>query len=97
MAHETMADSEGFLENLTGRDVVLDMASPYVHIGKLNGLDERYFELLDADAHDLRDTGTTRELYVLESKRHGPRPNRKRVLVRRDEVVSISALDDVLD
>ena len=47
--------------------------------------------------HDLRDSTTTRELYVLDSKRHGTRSNRTRVLVRREEIVSLSALDDVIE
>ena len=46
--------------------------------------------------HDLRDTKTTRELYVLDSRRYGIRSNRDRVLVRLDEVVSQSALTDVI-
>lgn len=79
-----------------GRVVVLDIASQYVVLGTLAGHDERYFTLTKADVHDLRDTNTTRELYVLEARRHGVNPNRKQVLVRREEVVSLSALDDVI-
>ena len=85
------------LDELTGRDVVLDASSPYVYVGTLVGRDHRYLILDNADVHDLRDTTTTRELYVLQSKRHGIRANRKRVLVRREEIVSLSALDDVLE
>ena len=46
--------------------------------------------------HDLRDTTTTRELYVIDSRRLGIRTNRERVLVRLEEIVSLSALDDVI-
>ncbi len=81
---------------LQGQTVVLDMASRYVYVGTLAGQDDRYFELTNADVHDLRDTNTTRELYVLEARRHGVHPNRNRVLVRREEVVSLSALNDVV-
>ncbi|MCH8244092.1 MAG: hypothetical protein IH897_16000 [Planctomycetes bacterium] len=59
-------------------------------LGSLNQI------LEDADVHDLRDTTTTRELYVVEAKRLGIHANRQRVLVRRDEVASLAALDDVL-
>ena len=83
-------------ETLKGREVVLDAISPYVILGRLTGEDHRYLLLEDADVHDLRDTKTTRELYVVESKRHGIRANRRRVWVRRDEIVSISALDEVI-
>ena len=80
-----------------GRPVVLDVASPYVFAGTLVAVEPHYFVLDDADVHDLRDTATTRELYVLDTKRHGVRSNRKRVLVRREEVVSFSALDDIIE
>lgn len=88
---------EALFESLVGRDVVLDVNGLYVYLGALVGRDLHYLVLENADVHDLRDTSTTREQYVLESRRHGISGNRRRVLVRRDEVVSISALEDVLE
>ena len=85
------------IDALVGREVVLDVSSRFVFVGLLARYDEHHFVLEQADVHDLRDTATTREVYVLDSKRHGVRANRARVLVRRDEVVSLSALDDVLE
>lgn len=85
------------LAPLMGRVVVLDVSSPYIYLGTLAGQDHRYLILELADVHDLRDTNTTRELYVLEARRHGVHHNRKRVLVRREDVVSVSALDDVVE
>lgn len=84
-----------FFEKLIGHEVVLDVIAPYVYLGTLTGYDERYFVLEQADVHDLRDTSTIRELYVLDSRRYGIRTNRDRVLVKRDEIVSLSALADV--
>jgi hypothetical protein len=84
-------------DSLVGRPVVLDASSPYVYVGRLAGRDQRYLILEDADVHDMRDSTTTRELYVLDSKRHGIRANRRRVLVRQEEVVSLSALEDVIE
>lgn len=84
------------LQALEGRQVVLDVASPYVYVGTLAGADDMYLILTDADVHDLRDSNTTREAYVHESSIHGVGANRRRVLVRRGEIVSISALDDVV-
>ena len=89
--------SDGLLETLLGREVVLDLSSRYVCIGTLTGRDATFLVLENADMHDLRDTTTTRELYVLDAKRHGINSNRRQVLVRRDEVVSFSALEDVLE
>lgn len=77
--------------------VVLDMASPYVYVGRFIGERHGYYVLEEADAHDLRDTSTTRERYVLDSRRHGVRTNRQRVFVDARQVVAISRLDEVLD
>lgn len=91
-----MDPTDSALEKLVGREVVVDVSSQYVYLGKLTGCDAKYLVLEQADVHDLRDTTTTRELYVIDSKRFGIRTNRERVLVRIGEVVSVSALDDVV-
>jgi len=80
---------------LWGHQVVLDMAAPYVFVGLLAGEDSQYLILEDADAHDLRDTSTTRDLYVLDCRRHGIQANRKRVFVQKIQIVSLSKLEDV--
>lgn len=84
------------LEQLRGREVVIDAVSPFVYLGTLAGYDHKYLVLEQADAHDLRDSHTNRENYVVESRRHGIRPNRDKIYVRLAEVVSISALADVV-
>ena len=84
------------LEKLRGKVVVLDLAARWVYLGTLTGWDGVHLVLSGADAHDLRDTATTREMYVLEAARHGVAPNRKTALVRRDAVVGLSRLKDVL-
>lgn len=90
-----MTEDRSLLTDYFNREVVLDLTSPYVILGTLVGEDHRYLVLREADVHDLRDTSTTRDLYLVECRRHGVRPNRTSVLVRKDEVVSISALEDV--
>lgn len=80
-----------------GREVVVDVTSEFVFVGTLVGEDDRYIILTNADVHDLRDTRTNRELYVLDSKVHGPRANRRRVLVSRSQVVCLSLLEDVIE
>lgn len=88
---------EGVPAELIGRNVVLDLASPYVCVGVLEGADHRYLVLTQADLHDLRDSKTTREHYLVQCQRVGVRVNRQRVYVRREEIVSLSALEDVVD
>ena len=60
-------------------------------------MDETFYELKNADLHDLRDTDTSRENYVAASVATGIKRNRKRVLVARRDVVAMSLLDDVTE
>jgi hypothetical protein len=85
------------LDELLNCKVVLDLSSTYVCLGKFVRYDEHFVELKNADIHDLRDTETTRELYIADSVATGIKRNRKRLLVRRSEVVAISRLEDVVD
>jgi len=91
-----MEPNDSRFSEFRGQVVVLDVASPYIYLGTLAGWDTLYFHLVDADVHDIRDTNTTRELYLVDARRLGINANRKLVLVRRDDVVSLSRLDDVL-
>jgi hypothetical protein len=83
--------------DLIGETIVIDLRSRYVALGTLQRADELYLELKNADMHDLRDTDTTRELYVAESLATGIKRNRKRVFVVREEIVAIARLDEVVD
>jgi hypothetical protein len=85
------------LDELLEQKIVIDLVSPYVCLGKLVRYDEHWLELKNADFHDLRDTDTTRELYVADSVATGIKRNRKRLFLRRSEVVAISKLEDVVD
>lgn len=85
------------LEEFIGQKVVIDLRSPYVCLGTLSKVDERFLELRNADLHDFRDTETTRELYIAASRATGIKRNRKRVLVVRDDIVAVSSLEDVVD
>jgi hypothetical protein len=85
------------VEELIGQNVVVDLRSSYVCIGKLKRIEEDFLELRNADFHDLRDTQTSRENYVAESRFTGIKRNRKRVLVMRPEIVAIAALKDVVE
>lgn len=77
--------------------VVIDAISPFVFAGTLIGGDQRYLILADADVHDLRDSKTTRDEYVVELRRYGIRPNRTRVHISRDQIVSLALLSDVVE
>ena len=83
------------LDEFLNQRVVVDLSSPYVCLGKLVRYDDHFLELKNADLHDLRDTETTRENYVADSVATGIKRNRKRLLIRRDQMVAIALLDDV--
>jgi small nuclear ribonucleoprotein (snRNP)-like protein len=85
------------LDEYLGQKVVVDLRSSFVCLGTLQGHDEHYLDLRNADLHDLRDTDTTRENYVAASQTTGIKRNRKRVLLVRTDVVAISRLEDVVD
>jgi hypothetical protein len=85
------------LEDYIGHEVVVDLSSPYVCLGILERLDDLCLEMRNADLHDLRDTETTRENYVVSARLTGIKRNRKRVLLMRAQVVAIGRLRDVVD
>jgi hypothetical protein len=79
-----------------GDNIVVDFRSPMVAIGRLVRAGDDLLEMHDADLHDLRDTDTTRELYVVKAARYGIQANRAVLLVRVDDVLAVARLDDVI-
>jgi hypothetical protein len=97
MTGSTMTDWPDAWNRFLGQEIVVDLASPYVILGTLQSAERQGVVLIDADVHDLRDSKSTRELYVLEARRHGIRTNRRQVWVATREIVSLSPLADVLE
>lgn len=85
------------VEDFIGQQVVVDVESPFVYLGRLHAVHDKTLVLKSADVHDLRDSTTTREVYIRQSRVHGIQPNRKLVHIRLDKVVSISPIDDVIE
>lgn len=84
------------LTDFVDQDVVLDTRGDLIYLGRLVAVRDWFFELADADVHDLQSTRTSKELYIMESAKHGVRKNRASVMVRKVEVVSLSKLQDVI-
>ena len=53
--------------------------------------------LVNADVHDQNASRTSKDFYLIESKKHGVHSNRKEVLVLKEEVVSLSKLEDIIE
>ena len=83
------------LKDVIGYAVVVDTDSDLVYIGTLSAADDQFYELTDADVHDIRTTTTPRDLYIINVAKYGVKQNRNRVRVRRVRVVSVSRLDEV--
>lgn len=83
-------------DGLIGAAVVIDTDSRYVFVGQLESANERFLTLSNVDAHDMRDSHVTKEIYTLEALKYGVRSNRRRTYVRVERVISISRLDDVI-
>ncbi len=84
------------MSGMMGRVVVVDTATPLVYIGTLREVGGDCLVMDDVDVHDVGDTPTTKEIYVMESKKFGVRKNRRRVVVFLKDVVSVSLLEDVI-
>ena len=87
------------LKDLVGNIVVVDSRGTIIYIGKLRQVGEHLLVLEDVDVHSMGDSqsNTTKEVYILESKKFGVRTNRKSTRVWLDQVLSISLLDEVIE
>ena len=81
---------------LVGLKVVVDTDSSFVYLGTLKSVDDQFVVLTDVDAHDRRESPSTKDQYVQETKRFGIKANRREISIRKDKVVSVSKLDDVV-
>jgi hypothetical protein len=84
-------------EELIGQTVVLDIDGPVLYIGTLAEAGSEFLVMEDVDVHNLGDSATGRELYLINARQLGVRPNRKKTRVRLARVVGISRLEDVIE
>lgn len=86
----------GPLERLIGEKVVLDTGSPIVYIGTLMEMDASVFVLEEADMHDCREGHANKEVYLAEAAVDGVPVNRRRVVVMRASIISVSRVADIV-
>ena len=82
---------------LVGRVVVMDTQGPLIYIGRLERATSGFFVLTEADVHDTNDSRASKDLYVVETRELGVRINRKRVVVMRGQIASVSLIEDVVE
>ncbi len=83
------------LSILIGQQVVLDTGTPIVYLGTLEEVTDRTFVLTQADMHDCRDGHANKEEYLAQARTEGLAVNRRKVVVMRSAVISVSRLADV--
>ena len=91
-----MSDDTPSITSLVGRQVVLDTAGPVTFLGTLTQVCHDGFWLADADLRDRAEGHGTKEEYICEAGESGIRSNRTRLFVYAHNVISISALEDVV-
>lgn len=91
-----MATEREELAGLMGSLVVVDTRSPFVYVGVLKEWGDNFVTLNDVDVHDVSEGRSGKELYILEARRTGIQKNRREVLIRKDVVLSLSRVEDVL-
>ncbi len=85
------------LDALIGRQIVVDTDSSLIYIGLLEKVGHDFLVVADVDVHDTGDSKSTKESYAHETKKLGTRTNRKLTYVRLARVISVSALDDIIN
>jgi small nuclear ribonucleoprotein (snRNP)-like protein len=84
------------LQQFLKKKILLDTRSSWIYIGVLEEVTNHCAVLSEVDVHDGKDSHTSKEVYVLESKVTGIKANRDKVYVNLEYVVSFSALDDII-
>lgn len=91
------ADAKPPFSGYLGEPVVVDVRSHSItYLGILKEVTASTLVLADVDVHDTHESKTSREVYVMESRKYGIKANRRGVSILLSEVVSVSRLDDVI-
>lgn len=91
-----MGTEQEEIAEMLGAVVVLDTVTPFIYIGTLKAWQDHVIVLEHVDVHDVSDGRSGKEVYALEARRTGVQQNRVRVMVRKDQVVGVSRLSDVI-
>ncbi len=85
------------LQSLVDEQVVVDVKHSHIYIGTLVAVGPESLVLRDCDVHFFGDSSTTSELYLVDAKKTGVRPNRRIVYVMLKEVLSVALLEDIIE
>lgn len=85
------------LEHFKGKVSIVDTDSSYIYIGYITGKESDYIIMSDVDVHDIKEGSSTKEQYIIMAKKIGVKPNRKKVYILKDKILSISLLEEVIE
>ena len=85
------------LKPLLGKEVVVDTTTPLIYLGRLVEVGDYFITLEDVDVHDSSEATSSKEVYCIDAKKFGIKKNRRRVMVVKSIVASISLLEDVIE
>lgn len=90
-------DAKPPFSSYLGEPVVVDVrAHSITYLGVLKEVTPSTLVLADVDVHDTHESKTSREVYVMESRKYGIKANRREASVLLAEVVSVSRLEDII-
>lgn len=84
-----------WLHEFKGQLVVCDLADHYLLVGVLDQVGPQHLAFIDADLHDHREANSTKDVYLIETRKFGVRANRNKVSIPRPLLLAISRLDDI--
>ncbi len=84
------------MDDLLDREIVIDTKSSMIAIGRLARIAPDCLVLVDADVHDSEEGYSSKELYVINARKVGTRPNRQKVYIPKHNILAISALEDFI-
>jgi len=83
-------------KKVIGKKLVIDTSTPYIYLGTLDSCDDWFITLSDVDVHDHKEGSSTKEQYINDAVKTSVKTNRKKVNIRKDQIVSFSLLEDVI-
>ncbi|MCG3130360.1 MAG: hypothetical protein FLDDKLPJ_01117 [Phycisphaerae bacterium] len=76
--------------------VAVDTDGPILYLGRLAEVTDSGLVLTEADVHDCREGHASKEAYLAEALEQGVTVNRRKVVVLRRVIMSVSRLADIV-
>jgi hypothetical protein len=84
-----------WLAAFIGEELVIEASEGFTVFGTLAAIGPAHIELREADLHSQLEANSTRDVYALETKQLGIRPNRSRLFLPRERIIALARLEDI--